>query len=84
MVAHADNRRVAAIIAAIAAVVAGTVLTRAFVAGERLYGRDRELADLARQGVRTRFFGRRDRIPAELREKMAKRTCSSGAMIRVS
>jgi undecaprenyl diphosphate synthase len=32
---------------------------------------DRELPDLARQGVRTRFFGRRDRIPAELREKMA-------------
>ena len=24
---------------------------------------DRELPDLARQGVRTRFFGRRDRIP---------------------
>jgi undecaprenyl diphosphate synthase len=32
---------------------------------------DRELPDLARQGVRTRFFGRRDRIPAELRVKMA-------------
>jgi undecaprenyl diphosphate synthase len=32
---------------------------------------DRELPDLARQGVRTRFFGRRDRVPAELREKMA-------------
>jgi undecaprenyl diphosphate synthase len=32
---------------------------------------DRELPDLARQGVRTRFFGRRDRIPPELREKMA-------------
>jgi undecaprenyl diphosphate synthase len=32
---------------------------------------DRELPDLARQGVRTRFFGRRDRIPADLREKMA-------------
>ncbi len=32
---------------------------------------DRELPDLARQGVRTRFFGRRDRIPAELQEKMA-------------
>ena len=27
---------------------------------------DSELPDLARQGVRTRFFGRRDRIPAEL------------------
>src|SRR5512134_1534224 len=32
---------------------------------------DRELPDLAEQGVRTRFFGRRDRVPDELREKMA-------------
>ena len=32
---------------------------------------ERELPDLARQGVRTRFFGRRDRVPADLREKMA-------------
>jgi undecaprenyl diphosphate synthase len=32
---------------------------------------DRELPDLAKQGVRTRFFGRRDRIPARLQEKMA-------------
>ena len=32
---------------------------------------ERELPDLARQGVRTRFFGRRDRVPAELRAKMA-------------
>jgi undecaprenyl diphosphate synthase len=32
---------------------------------------DRELPDLARQGVRTRFVGRRDRIPDLLREKMA-------------
>src|SRR5918996_1198647 len=32
---------------------------------------ERELPDLARQGVRTRFFGRRDRIPASLQEKMA-------------
>jgi undecaprenyl diphosphate synthase len=31
---------------------------------------DRELPDLARQGVRTRFFGRRDRVPEELRAKM--------------
>ena len=31
---------------------------------------DRELPDLAEQGVRTRFFGRRDRVPDELREKM--------------
>ena len=32
---------------------------------------ERELPDLAHQGVRTRFFGRRDRVPAELRAKMA-------------
>ncbi len=31
---------------------------------------DRELPDLARQGVRTRFIGRRDRVPGWLREKM--------------
>jgi undecaprenyl diphosphate synthase len=32
---------------------------------------DRELEDLAAQGVRTRFVGRRDRAPDWLREKMA-------------
>jgi len=32
---------------------------------------ERELPDLVRQGVRVRFMGRRDRAPAELREKMA-------------
>jgi undecaprenyl diphosphate synthase len=32
---------------------------------------DRELPDLAKQGVRTRFFGRRDRVPAALQGKMA-------------
>jgi undecaprenyl diphosphate synthase len=31
---------------------------------------DRELPDLAREGVRTRFIGRRDRAPEGLREKM--------------
>ncbi|HUF02457.1 MAG TPA: polyprenyl diphosphate synthase [Gaiellaceae bacterium] len=31
---------------------------------------DRELPDLARQGVRTRFFGRRDRVPSSLLRKM--------------
>ncbi|HXF97885.1 MAG TPA: polyprenyl diphosphate synthase [Gaiellaceae bacterium] len=31
---------------------------------------DRELPELAREGVRTRFFGRRDRIPGHLRAKM--------------
>ena len=32
---------------------------------------ERELPDLARQGVRTRFIGRRDRVPAALQEAMA-------------
>jgi len=32
---------------------------------------DRELPDLAEQGVRTRFIGRRDRASGELRERMA-------------
>ena len=32
---------------------------------------DRELPDLARQGVRTRFIGRRDRATPALRAKMA-------------
>ena len=32
---------------------------------------DRELPDLARQGVRTRFIGRRDRAPEELEARMA-------------
>jgi undecaprenyl diphosphate synthase len=32
---------------------------------------DRELGDLAAQGVRTRFVGRRDRAPGWLQEKMA-------------
>jgi len=31
---------------------------------------DRELPDLAEQGVRTRFIGRRDRAPQRLRDKM--------------
>ena len=31
---------------------------------------NRELPDLAKQGVRTRFIGRRDRVPKELRERM--------------
>ncbi len=31
---------------------------------------DRELPDLAEQGVRTRFLGRRDRVPPHLREAM--------------
>ncbi len=32
---------------------------------------ERELPELARQGVRTRFLGRRDRAPEALRERMA-------------
>ena len=32
---------------------------------------DRELPDLAKQGVRTRFIGRRDRAPEALRTRMA-------------
>jgi undecaprenyl diphosphate synthase len=32
---------------------------------------ERELPDLARQGVRTRFIGRRDRVPAALQQAMA-------------
>ena len=32
---------------------------------------ERELPDLAEQGVRTRFLGRRDRVSPELRERMA-------------
>jgi undecaprenyl diphosphate synthase len=31
---------------------------------------ERELPDLAEQGVRTRFIGRRDRVPADLLERM--------------
>ena len=33
---------------------------------------DRELPELAKEGVRTRFIGRRDRAPAELRQTMAR------------
>ena len=33
---------------------------------------ERELPDLVRQGVRTRFIGRRDRAPADLQEQMAR------------
>jgi undecaprenyl diphosphate synthase len=32
---------------------------------------ERELPDLARQGVRTRFFGRRDRVPESLQQEMS-------------
>ena len=43
------------------------VATLMSILGETI---DRELPDLAKQGVRTRFFGRRDRVPPELVERM--------------
>src|SRR5437773_9739525 len=39
---------------------------------------DRELPDLARQGVRVRFLGRRDRAPEELQDKMAELEARTG------
>jgi undecaprenyl diphosphate synthase len=47
---------------------AGEVAQLMEILGETI---DRELPDLAAQGVRTRFFGRRDRVPDEARAKMA-------------
>jgi undecaprenyl diphosphate synthase len=44
---------------------------------------ERELPDLARQGVRTRFFGRRDRVPGVLQEKMAKLEAETAANERL-
>ncbi len=38
---------------------------------------EKELPDLAKQGVRTRFFGRRDRVPGDLRERMADLECKT-------
>ena len=38
---------------------------------------ERELPDLAEQGVRTRFIGRRDRVPQQLREQMASLECET-------
>ena len=45
---------------------------------------DRELPDLARQGVRTRFFGRRERVPEALREKMARLEVETASNDRLS
>jgi undecaprenyl diphosphate synthase len=45
---------------------------------------DRELHDLAREGVRTRFIGRRDRAPEWLREKMGKLEAATAAESRLS
>jgi len=47
---------------------AGEVAQLMEILGETI---DRELPDLAAQGVRTRFFGRRDRVPDAARAKMA-------------
>ena len=44
---------------------------------------DRELPDLAKQGVRVRFLGRRDRAPQELRDKMADLEARTGANDRL-
>jgi undecaprenyl diphosphate synthase len=44
---------------------------------------DRELQDLAREGVRTRFVGRRDRAPAELRRKMAELEAATASSERL-
>src|SRR5918911_5463341 len=44
---------------------------------------DRELQDLAREGVRTRFVGRRDRAPAELQRKMAQLEAATASSNRL-
>jgi len=44
---------------------------------------ERELPDLAKQGVRTRFVGRRDRIPAALQEKMTRLEDETGSNDRL-
>jgi len=45
---------------------------------------ERELPDLARQGVRTRFMGRRDRAPDELRAQMETLEADTAANDRLS
>jgi undecaprenyl diphosphate synthase len=44
---------------------------------------ERELPDLCKQGVRTRFIGRRDRAPDELREKMEALEAETSANTRL-
>lgn len=44
---------------------------------------DRELPELAREGVRTRFVGRRDRAPADLRGKMEELEATTAANDRL-
>ena len=45
---------------------------------------DRELPDLAKQGVRTRFFGRRDRVPEQLRAKMERLETETAGLERLN
>ncbi|HEX6490186.1 MAG TPA: polyprenyl diphosphate synthase, partial [Gaiellaceae bacterium] len=45
---------------------------------------ERELPDLARQGVRVRFFGRRDRAPQALQEQMARLEAETGTNSRLA
>jgi undecaprenyl diphosphate synthase len=45
---------------------------------------ERELPDLAKQGVRTRFIGRRDRVPDWLREQMEALEAETAANDRLS
>ena len=45
---------------------------------------ERELPDLAKQGVRTRFIGRRDRVPAWLLEQMTALEAETAANDRLS
>ena len=45
---------------------------------------ERELPELAKQGVRTRFIGRRDRVPDWLREQMAALEAETAANERLS
>jgi undecaprenyl diphosphate synthase len=45
---------------------------------------DKELPDLALQGVRTRFLGRRDRVPPDLRERMGKLELSTAELDTLS
>ena len=45
---------------------------------------ERELPDLAKQGVRTRFIGRSDRAPDELRQRMATLEAETAANDRLS
>jgi undecaprenyl diphosphate synthase len=45
---------------------------------------DRELPDLAKQGVRTRFFGRRDRVPEDLQAKMGRLEAETAHLDRLA